>query len=131
MTTISKIAFFWLIIAIGYSFHSSYHISGIMFGEEIKLVNATGKTPVSMHLIRIVLEIFTMLLAVLTVQLKGKLFAKFSLVWAILLGLANVAHLIETSLHELTDYSQLALLSFILLVNVSLILNTKKRVQES
>lgn len=131
MTTISKIAFFWLIIAIGYSFHSSYHISGIMFGEEIKLANATGKTPVSMHLIRIVLEIFTMLLAVLTVQLKGKLFAKFSLVWAILLGLANVAHLIETGLHELTDYSQLALLSFILLVNVFLILNTKKRVQEN
>lgn len=122
MSNTNKIIVFWLLIVVGYIFHSTYHLSGAIFGEDIKMNDATGQTPVVMHFFRIVLEILPLIMVVLTTYLSSRGFRLFSFVLAIVFGLANALHVVETAMHEIANISQIAVLSFILVVNILLIL---------
>lgn len=119
------ISFLWLLIVIGYIFHSTYHLSEAVFGVDIKLPNATGEVPIVMYVIRIVLEIFTLTLVLLTLYSTGKVFRWFSFVWASILGVLNAFHLGETIMGHPGELSQLVLLTFILATNVLLIIETR------
>lgn len=121
-----RIAFIWLMIALCYLFHSSYHFSQAVFGMDIKIPGATGKVPVSMHLMRFVLEVFSMLLALLTLYIKKKGFILFLFTWAIMLLLLNVFHLGETIYKESDNISQVGLLSFVVVANLFLVLDVRK-----
>lgn len=119
------ISFLWLLIVIGYIFHSTYHLSEAVFGVDIKLPNATGEVPIVMYVIRIVLEIFTLTLVLLTLYSTGKVFRWFSFVWASILGVLNAFHLGETIMGHPGELSQLVLLAFILATNVLLVIETR------
>lgn len=121
MSNVCKITYFWLFIAVGYVFHSLYHLSGGVFGEDIKMAGATGTMPYCLHFFRIVLEIGSLTMALLTTQLSSEVFRRISFVWAILLGLANGVHLFEELTQSPDNLSQIALLAWILVVNILLV----------
>lgn len=123
----TKISFLWLVIAIGYIFHSTYHLSGAIFGADIRLPDSTGEVPVIMYVFRIVLEIFTLTLVLLTLYFSGKTFRWFSFIWACILGILNLVHLVETIIGEPSELSQLTLLAFIFAANIVLILETRNQ----
>lgn len=79
-----------------------------------------------MHLMRFVLEVFSMLLALLTLYIKKKGFILFLFTWAIMLLLLNVFHLGETIYKESDNISQVGLLSFVVVANFFLVLDVRK-----
>lgn len=121
-----RIAFIWLMIALCYLFHSNYHLAEAFFGVDIKMKAATGTVPIAMHIFRIVVEVFTMLLALLTLYLNHRGFKVFLFIWAIVLLLLNLVHLGETVYQDLNDISQVGLLSFVVIANSYLVMDTKK-----
>ena len=127
MNTSYKAAFFWLIIGLCFLMHGYYELSEIRFGIDIKAKGANGTVPVSLHVIRIVLEIGSILMAVITLQLSARWFRWFAFVWAVLLVLLNTFHLGGMVLHEYTNYGQVALLSLILYVNILLALELRPK----
>ncbi len=121
-----KIALLWVIMVIGFALHGSYHVSEIIYGIDIKSPRATGTVPLPTHIIRIVLEACILLLAALTLTIGSKGFRKFSLIWSFLLLPLNLFHLASTAVHDISDYSQIAILSLVLAVNVLLILTIRQ-----
>lgn len=120
-----KAAFFWLVIALCFVMHGYFELSEIKFGIDVTTKNSTGKVPVSLHVIRIILEIGSLFLAVLSVQLSAHWFRWSTFIWAAILVPVNAFHLGTTLLHHFTDYTQITLLSLILYVNVLLVLELK------
>lgn len=121
-----RIAFIWLLIALCYLFHSNYHLSQVVFGIDIKISGASGHIPVSMHIMRLGLEVFSMLLALLTLYVEKKGFNLFLFIWAIVLLVLNALHLGETIYQEINDISQVGLLSFIVVANLFLISDIRR-----
>jgi len=121
-----RIAFIWLIIAVCYLFHSSYHLGQAAFGVDIKIKGAIGTVPLTMHIMRVVLEVFSMLLALLTLYITSKGYKLFLFIWAIILLLLNLVHVGETLYKEPGDISQAVLLSFVVVANIFLVLDIKK-----
>jgi hypothetical protein len=134
MNQLSKIAFFWVVIGMCYVLHGYYELTAIRYGAPLlspAATDAAGVIPVNLHIMRIVLEIGSLLIGTLTVLSFSRPFQWFSFVWAILLGLLNGAHLAMTVARSYTDYTQLALLTFIFFVNVLLALELRVGKRES
>lgn len=123
----SKIAFFWVLIGMCYVLHGYYELTAIRYGAPVLSPGhaATGVIPLNLHVMRIMLEIGSLLIGTLTVLSFNRPFQWFSFVWAIFLGLLNGAHLAMTVARNYTDYTQLALLTFIFFVNVLLALELR------
>lgn len=126
---ILKIALLWLLIAISYSMHSIYHLSELFFGIDIKLPDANGKVPLNIHFFRIATEVFTLLMVVLTIKIKARAYNWFSFIWACLLGILNLVHFVSTFIREPSEISQIALLAFVLAVNVLLAIEIYKAIR--
>jgi hypothetical protein len=122
----SKIAFFWVLIGMCYVLHGYYELTAIRYGTPVLLPGHTaGGIPFNLHVMRIVLEIGSLLIGTLTVLSFNRPFQWFSFVWALFLCLLNGAHLAMTVARNYTDYTQLALLTFIFFVNVLLVLELR------
>lgn len=121
-----RIAFLWLLIVIGYIYHGQFHLSELLYGVDIRIPNTNGQIPMGMHIFRILVELVTLLMVLLTLYIPKKGFKAFSFVWAILLGVLNLFHLGETLVKEFNDLSQIVLLTFVLAANILLIADTKK-----
>jgi hypothetical protein len=123
----SKIAFFWVVIGMCYVLHGYYELTAIRYGAPLVAPgHATdGVIPFNLHIMRIVLEIGSLLIGTLTVLSFNRPFQWFSFVWAIFLCLLNGAHLAMTVARNYTDYTQLVLLTFIFFVNVLLVLELR------
>ena len=117
----NKIAILWLIIAVCYTLHIVYHLSGLFYGIDIKMDDATGEVSPATHVFRIVTQLFTFTMAVLTLYIYTKTFYWVSLIWAALLGILNLIHVGQEIATEYQDYSQVALLLFISIVNTLLL----------
>lgn len=125
-----KISFLWFLIVVGYIFHSTYHLSGVVFfGVDVNPPAVKGEVPTTLYVIRIVLEVLTLLLVLLSLYLSGKGFRWFSFIWAVILGILNAVHLVETIVGEPSELSQLALLTFILAANVMLAIETIRQIR--
>jgi hypothetical protein len=94
---------------------------GIFFGVDLRLPDATGEVPLGTQIFNTVIFTVTFLMALLSITLSGRGFRWFSLVWSALFLLLNIAHLGEAIFVEAFDLSQVCLLSFVLVVNVLLI----------
>ncbi len=129
MSIYFRMSLLWLLIAFCYSQHSLYHLSGLFYGQDIRLPDTNGEVPVSLHLFRIAVEIVTLIICVLTLYIKRKGFYWFCFVWASLLGLLNLVHLAQTVMGEIEDLSQVALLSFVVLINGLLVADAWKMVR--
>lgn len=120
METLSRthrIIILWILLVLGYILHSVYQLSGTLFGINIKLPNANGTVPPVAHLFRIVLDTGTIIIILLWLKSQPRILVWFSLVWSLILFILNALHWVETLSTEMHNYSQVALLFIILIVN--------------
>jgi hypothetical protein len=103
---------------------------GLFYGVDIRLPDATGEVPPGTQVFNTVIFTVTFLMALLSVNLSGCGFRWISLVWSALFLLLNIAHLAEAIFVEAFDLSQVCLLSFVLVVNVLLIVVLWKSVKQ-
>jgi SAM-dependent methyltransferase len=97
----------------------------------LKHPNATGnEVPLFDQFFNTVIFTVTFLMALLSINLSGCGFRWFSLVWSALFLLLNIAHLAEAIFVEKFDLSQVCLLSFVLVVNVLLIVTLWKSLKK-
>ncbi|MDR0743872.1 MAG: hypothetical protein LBF05_05910 [Tannerella sp.] len=120
MNTQLKTAFYWLLLGICFLTHNVLHMYGLFYDVDIRLPDATGEIPLGTQLFNTVIFTVTFLMALLSIQLSGKGFRWFSLVWSGLFLLLNIFHLAATAFVEAFDLSQVCLLTFVLAVNVLL-----------
>jgi len=118
----SKIPFYWLLMGVCFILHAIFHLMGLFYGENITLAEATGSVPLFVQIFDAVVMAGTLIMALLAAHLDGKRFRWFSLVWSGLFLLLNIGHLCEALFVEKFDLSQAVLLSFVLVINVLLIL---------
>jgi hypothetical protein len=121
-----RAALLWGMIVFCYLVHGYYHISGLFFGIDIKMPDATGQMPLSMHFFSLLLEILPLGLAVASLYAKKKWFNWTNFILAILFLLLNVFHLGETIMQEADDIRQLALLSLVVIINLLLVMDTNQ-----
>jgi hypothetical protein len=104
---------------------------GLFYGVDICLPDATGnEVPLFDQIFNTVIFTVTFLMALLSINLSGRGFRWFSLVWSALFLLLNIAHLAEAIFVEKFDISQVCLLSFVLVVNVLLIVTLWKNLKQ-
>lgn len=116
-----KLAFLWFLIAVGFIFHSLLALDGIFFGADIRLPGTDGSEPAMFTLAHIFLEIMSLIMVLLTLFIDNKGFAWFNRIWASLICLMNVFHLVATFGEEPFSLAQIILLSFILTANIVLV----------
>jgi hypothetical protein len=126
MNTITKIAFCWLLIVVALAYHVQYEMSGLFFGKDIKSPEATGEMPYSLHYFNIAVTIIPLFFALLTPFVNHKIFVIVSLVYAVLFLLLNAFHFIATGMEDISNLSQMTLLTFVATANVLLVLSINK-----
>jgi hypothetical protein len=130
MNTQIKTAFYWLLLGICFITHTLLHIYGLFYGVDIRLPEAAGEVSPGVQAFNTVIFTVTFLMALLSINLSGKGFRRFSFVWSVLLLLLNIFHLGATVFVEVFDLSQVCLLSFVLVVNVLLSVTLWKRLKQ-
>jgi hypothetical protein len=103
---------------------------GLFYGVDIRLPEAPGEVPLGDQAFNTVVFTVTFLIAFLSINLSGKGFRWFSLVWSALFLPLNVFHLGATLFVEAFDLSQSILLTFVLAVNVLLTITLWKGLKE-
>lgn len=131
MITINKIVVLWLLILIGYILHPQFYLSGLFYGMDIKLKDATGKEPVSSHIMHLIFDVLPMVIIVLCLYLTRRVYRLILLILAVLFLIANGAHLIETIEGDAGNISQITLTGFIFVLNLILVRETFKWSKES
>ncbi|PXY44830.1 hypothetical protein [Flavobacterium hydrophilum] len=126
MNTITKISFCWLLIVVALAYHVQYEMSGLFFGKDIKSPEATGEIPYGLHYFNIAVTIIPLFFALLTAFVNDKSFVVASLVYAILFLLLNVFHVITTAMEDISNLTQMTLLTFVTVANVLLVLSINK-----
>lgn len=126
MNTTTKIAFCWLLIVVALAYHVQYELSGLFFGKNIKSPEATGEMPYGLHYFNIAVTIIPLFFALLTVFVNHKIFVIVSLVYAILFLLLNAFHVVTTGIEDVSNLTQMTLLTFVALANILLVLSINK-----
>lgn len=127
MPTQLKTVVLWFLIVFCYLIHGYYHLGELFFGVDIKVPDATGSVPMAVHIFSILIEILPLSIGLISLYKTAKWFIWMSFIFAILLGLLNLVHLGETIAKEPGEIRQLALLSFIVVVNILLILEINRQ----
>lgn len=115
-----KLTFYWLLLGIFFLLHTVLHMYGLFYGVDIRLPGSTGEISWKIQVFNTIIFNITFLMALLSVNLFGKGFRWFSLVWSALFLLLNIFHLGATVFMEAFDLSQVCLLTLVLVVNVLL-----------
>lgn len=111
----------WILIVLCYFIHGYYHLAGLFFGVDIKVPEAKGEVPLASHLFSIFIELLPLSAGLAALFVWKKWFLWASLIFAILLGVLNLIHLGATLIKEASDFRQLGLLVYIIVVNLLLI----------
>ena len=125
-----KISLLWLFIAIGFVVHHIYGLFGVYYHETVMMEGATGDVPLEHHMYRILFEGVALLLALLTIELSKKWFKVGSFVWAILLGMFNVYHVVTAIIYESSNISEILILLLMVIASAFLIMSLNKWVKE-
>lgn len=117
-----SIALLWLALVVGMVLHFTYDLSGLRYGVNIELPNATGTVPWSNFVIKALFYVLPFLLAVGATTFAGATYRLVNLVLSALFSLANAFHLFGTAMraHDVTDYAQILLLLAVLVANAQL-----------
>lgn len=121
-----RIAILWFLIVFCYLIHGYYHVAELFFGVDIKVPDAKGKVPLAAHLFSVFIEIIPLVLGLLSLYRNAKWLQWVSFIFAILLGLLNLVHLVQTVMAEPGEIRQVVLLTFILIVNILLIIDANR-----
>jgi hypothetical protein len=131
MNNQTKIALYWLLMGICFLAHNTYALSGLFFGKNVAMPDATGEIPLYMHVFTSVINTGTLVMAFLAISVDGKKFQWFSLIWAALFLLLNIFHLAGDGFAaDDFDLSQVVLLSFVLVINATLVITLWKTVRQ-
>jgi hypothetical protein len=103
---------------------------GIFFGVDLRLPDSTGEVPLGTQVFNTVFFTVTFLMALLSINLSGRGFRWFSIVWSALFLLLNLFHWAATVFVEAFDLSQVCLLSFVPVVNVLLTVGLWKGIKK-
>ncbi|WP_062060717.1 PepSY-associated TM helix domain-containing protein [Aquimarina longa] len=122
----TKIIMLWMFIILGFIFHHIYGLATVFFKESVFIEGSTGETPFWAHQWRILMEGLAFLFAILTVQLSRIWFRWASFIWASIVALFNIYHVIEAILHEATNYSEIFILLLMAIASVFLVMNLNK-----
>lgn len=116
------IALLWLALVIGMILHFTYDLSGLRYGVNITLPNATGTVPWSNFVIKALFYVVPFLLAVSATAFASATYRLVNFVFSLLFLLANAFHLVGTATraHDVTGYAQILLLLAVLVANAQL-----------
>lgn len=122
----TKISLLWIFIAIGFIFHHIYGLATVFFNESVFIEGSNGETPFWAHQWRILMEGLALTFGLLTIEVSKKWFILTSFVWAIILGLFNVYHIITAVMYEASNISEILILLLLVIANAFLINNINK-----
>ncbi|MEL6717469.1 MAG: hypothetical protein AAFP82_02010 [Bacteroidota bacterium] len=125
MNITTRIAFLWLLIAVGISIHSLLKTAAYVFFSDEKL-DLGNEIPMENHIISIVAMILPMVFALCTLFFKSKTLVWIAFIYSILLALLNTFHASEPLSSSPLNISQAVLLTFIAVVNIVLVLQLNK-----
>lgn len=116
------IAILWLALVVGMILHFTYDLSGLRYGVNIQLPNATGVVPWSNFVIKALFYVLPFLLAVSATTFGGAAFRVVNFGFSVLFVLANGFHLVGTAMRadDVTGYAQILLLCAVLIANAQL-----------
>ncbi|MDR0364413.1 MAG: hypothetical protein LBH92_05280 [Bacteroidales bacterium] len=131
MNTQIKIAIYWLLLGLCFLTHTLFHMYGLFYGVDVRIPGVTeNEVPVLDQVFNTVIFTVTFLLSLLSLNLSGRGFQWFSLIWSALFLLLNLVHLGSALFVEAFDLSQACLLSFVIAVNVLLTLTLWKSLKK-
>jgi hypothetical protein len=131
MNTQIKIAIYWLLLGVCFLTHTLFHMYGLFYGADIRIPGVTeSEVPVSDQVFNTIIFTVTFLMALLSMNLSGKVFCWISCIWSVLFLLLNLVHLGMALFVEAFDLSQACLLSFVIAVNVLLTLTLWKSLRK-
>jgi len=117
----TKISLLWIFIAIGFIFHHIYGLATVFFNESVLIEGATGETPFWAHQWRILMEGLALTFGLLTLEISKKWFKTITFVWAIILGLFNVYHVVTAIIYEMSNLSEILILILLVIANTFLV----------
>ncbi|SEC50902.1 PepSY-associated TM region [Tenacibaculum sp. MAR_2009_124] len=117
----TKISLLWIFIAIGFILHHIYGLAHIYFQESVLIEGSTGETPFWAHQWRILMEGLALTFGLLSIEISKKWFIQISFIWAIIVGLFNVYHVITAIIHEASNLSEILILFLLVIASVFLI----------
>ena len=121
MNSTQRIVFLWLLLAVCVSLHTMLETAEYVFFTAEQGPVAEGISS-AVHAIYIVAFILPLLMAFLFSFVNSPLLRWCGLALAALLVITNGMHLVEMVMDNLSNVTQLALLSLILAINVMLVL---------
>lgn len=118
-----EVGLLWLALVVGMVLHFNYGVSGLRYGIPIEQDGATGVVPWSNFTIKTVFYVVPLLLAVGATGGPGRGYRTLNLGLTGLFALANVMHLVTTTMmaDDVLAYAQVVLLTAVVVVNVQLI----------
>ncbi len=126
-----RIVLSWVFIAIGLCIHNVLEVGEHFFFQPLPEKPLHEGIPMAASIIYLTTLIIPMGIAYLFLYYKSKILVLSTMVYAILLTLLNVAHLVETLVESMDNFVQLALLLFVAIVNVVLVLQLIKFKKEA
>ncbi|GAA3620437.1 hypothetical protein [Flavivirga jejuensis] len=125
-----KITIIWSFIGLGLGMHSLLEQSEAIFFKPLLEEPISAGIPPFAHVIYILAMIFPMIMAFLHLFYTKKGFLIFSMVYAGLLSILNIFHVIETLMVNIGNISQIILLLFVAIANIALIFLLNKYKKE-
>ena len=124
-----KASLLWLFLAIGFILHHIYGLFGVYYNESVMIDGATGEVPFIHHLYRILFEGMALVFCLCSLEITKKWYLWLAFIWAILLGLFNIYHVISAFMYEPSNCSEILILLWMVLVNALLVSHLKKSIR--
>lgn len=122
----TKISIYWFILTVGFILHHIYGLFGVYYNDSLMIEGATGDVPIEHHLYRILFEGIAMLFCLATLEISNYWFKQTSFIWAILLGVFNVYHVITAIIYESSNISEIVILAMMAITSVLLVINLNR-----
>jgi hypothetical protein len=122
ITIHTRLIILWIMLLIGMILHFNYHISGIVYGVDVKKTGADGTIPASLVMIRTAFYHLPIVFVALLLYVHKKWFAITMAFVSVVYALAHAGHLAGEIRKTSTspDYSQLCLLCIVCVLSIIL-----------
>jgi len=125
-----RMSILWTMTAIIMCLHETYDVTNIIFGIEVKLPDANGTIPAIRHILRLLYDSGSMLIALLILYMQPNWFRWTLLVWLGITVPANVLHIIAVTKEDPHHYSQIGLMVLELVISIFLFIDNYQWMKE-
>jgi hypothetical protein len=126
-----RMSILWAMTALIFCLHETYDVANIQFGIDVKQPDANGAIPAMKHVLRLLYDAGSMLIALLILYVQPRWFRWTLLVWLGITVLANVLHIIAIVKEDPHHYSQIGIIVLALVISVFLFIDNYKWVKET